>query len=211
MILFNEIRRISLVLLIVITSLCVQAQTHFKREKDRYGLFNQDSALTEFLFTEVSNFQEGLCWVNKGELYGYITEVGDSITAFCYADVSDFYNGYAAVSRDTIHSKYGFIDHNGSEICQLQYSRVRFFEYGLAAVQKDSLWGMIDTLGREVIPCHYDHPPLAIRSTFIIASKGGKWGVVNSFNQLVYPFKFDLITRDGIGYIANSKFYLGLL
>lgn len=187
------------------------SQTEFKRAGDYYALYHQGQALTPYVFTEVSSFVEGKAWVNKGELYGYIDTLGNSITSFSFADVSSYRHGFAIVSQDTNGGNFGIINQQGIPLCDLKYDRIKDIVSGFAAVQKDSSWGLMDTSGVEAITPQFDHPPIIISSSFIIVSKNDKWGVINSSGNIQYEFIFDLITADGTAYTKNSKQYLGLL
>ncbi|MFT5512878.1 MAG: hypothetical protein ACI8SE_001277 [Bacteroidia bacterium] len=186
-------------------------QTTFKRAGDYYALERNEQALTSYIFTEVSEFVEGKAWVNQGELYGYIDTLGQPITAYLYADVGGYTNGFAAVSKDTQDGYYGFIDAQGSEICPLQFTRVLPFKIGYAAVQKDTSWSLIDSTGVQLFEAVYDYPPLVISSRFVIVSQNLKWGVIDVIGNKQYDFIYDLITPDGTAYLQNKKVYLGLL
>ena len=186
-------------------------QSSFKRAGDYYALQVGNELVTSYIFTEVSEFYEGKAWVNKGNLYGYIDTLGRSVTDFVDADVDRFVDGFAAVSRDTQDGDYGFVYHVGQEICTLKYSRVKSFENGFAAVQSDSNWTLIDTSGSEMMIPVFDYPPKVVSERFVIVVKASKWGVIDSENSEQYPFIYDLITADGLAYLANKKVYLGLL
>lgn len=208
----NRYKRICLCLIafLSISNLSL-SQSQFKRAGDYYALERNGTLLTGYVFTEVSTFIEGKAWVNKGELYGYIDTLGQPITLFEYADVSAFNKGYAIVSKDTLGGHFGVINHTGYEICKLKYSRAHTFSNGIAPVLLDSVWGLLDTFGRELITPQYDYPPIVVSASFIVVSKQGKWGVINRKGAIVYDFKYDLITEDGVAFIANEKVYLGLL
>lgn len=192
----------------VASSQTATSQVYFKNGGDYYALMDGDTYLTSFIFSEISSFQEGLCWVNKGDLYGYIDTLGKEICPFVYTDVSRFHNGFAAVSRD---STLGFINSSGEEICPLKYNRVSTFSHGLAGVQVDSLWAVLDTNGKEVSSMSYQYPPMVLSKNFVVVCRGNKWGVINHLGKEVYPFQYDLITREGVAYMENKKHYLGLL
>ncbi len=187
------------------------SQSQFKRAGDFYALERHGDLLTGYVFSEVSSFSDGKAWVNKGELYGYIDTLGRPITLFHFADVSAFQNGYAIVSKDTLGGNFGVINHTGYEICKLTYTRIKHFSKGFAPIQHDTVWGLLDTLGREVITPEFDVPPIVISANFIIVSKKGRWGVIKISGEVVYDLEFDLITKDGVAFKQNEKLYLGLL
>ncbi|MFT5723640.1 MAG: hypothetical protein ACI9JN_000757 [Bacteroidia bacterium] len=201
---------LGLVILFNVNHNCL-AQTSFERAGDYYALKHHGQLISPYIYTEVSEYHEGLAWVNKGELYGYIDTLGNAITDFVYADVSAFKNGFACVSRDTQDGYYGYVNRIGKEICPLSYIRTNAFEKGVASVQVDSIWTLIDTTGNQLFTAQYDYPPIVVSQNFIIVSRQLKWGVIDSSNNMVYPFIYDLITADGAAYTRRAKVYLGLL
>ena len=52
-------------------------------------------------------------------------------------------------------NKYGFIDLNGKKIVSFKYDYVSEFKNGLCLVKKNGLFGYINQIGQEVIPCNY--------------------------------------------------------
>ncbi len=165
-----------------------------------------NSLRTEYIYTEVSSFVDGICWVNKGELYAFMDTSLGLITDFVYTDVRAFENSFAMVSRD---STYGFIDQNGTEICALIYNQARNFRHGFAPIMTDSLWGLIDTYGKMAFQPIFDFPPYSVKADFIICSKDGKWGVINSDKRAIYPFEYDFITSDGMAFKNGRAYLLG--
>lgn len=182
-------------------------QIRAKRAGDYYAFMSDSTYLTGFVFTEISLFNEGIAWVNKGELYGYVDTGLRQVTDYVYTDVSKFTNGFATVSRDSL---FGFIDTSGKEICALNYIEVRGFNHGCAPVKKEAGWTIINTIGKVMFDSIYTYPPFIVSNRFIIVAKHGKWGVVNNKEQELYPFCYDLITADGVAYVGDKKIYLGL-
>jgi len=194
--------------ILIIQSGAVTGQVWFKQSGDYYALMSQDSQyISGFIYTEVSEFSEGLAWVNKGDLYCYINSDGDSITSFVFSDVSDFNHGFAVVSMD---STYGVINRFGQLVVEYQYSRINTTKFGFFAAQQDSVWHVIDTAGMVVSNRAWLYPPFFLSDNFIVGCVNGLWGVVNANDEVLYEFKHDLITYDGVAYIKNEKYLLGL-
>ncbi len=202
------LRKNTCCLFIVCFAAASSAQPTAKRVGDYYAFSKNGIELTPYCYTEVSNFVEGIAWVNKGDLYGFINTNLDSITKFEYSDVSAFKNGFARVSKDSL---FGFIDKRGNEICPLTYESVLPFNLDYASVNKGSGWNLIDTSGQEILTEECDYPPFLISDRFIIVVRNGKWGVIAPDNRVLYPFEYDLITPEGIGYKQDEKVYLGLM
>lgn len=62
--------------------------------------------------------------------------------------------GFVAVERIKDH-KFAFLNKKATPICPFIYEKVRYFDNGIAIVQKEGKMGLIDTTGKEVIPCIY--------------------------------------------------------
>lgn len=186
-----------------------RAQLQVKQAGDYFAFARNGVEITPYEYTEVSSFVEGIAWVNKGDLYGYIDTNLNLITEFVYSDVSAFHNGYAMVARD---STFGFIDTNGTEICPLIYERVKPFEHGVASVYNGMQWSLLNEEGREIMPFQFTYPLTVLSPSFIIVCKDKKWGVIDAYGGVRYPMQYDLITSEGVAYKRDgTKEYLGLL
>lgn len=110
----------------------------------------------------IRSFDEnGLCKVRldqqKRHLYGYVNEQGDEQIPVEYEHLFSFENGIAIAKRD---GSYGAIDLNNNTVIpfDLPYEDVRGFRNGRAAVKNhQGKWGMIDTSGKEIVPCTHEH------------------------------------------------------
>lgn len=89
------------------------------------------------------------------------------------------------------HRLIGLIDANGKVLCSPRYHRLNSFESGKSLVMirtdKGEKFGLIDTLGKEVIPAAYDHVQ-SYNSDYYFVMKGKKMGLFNSTGKLVLPF-----------------------
>ena len=161
---------------------------------------------TNHIFTEVAAFHEGICWVNKGDLYGYLDTNLNELTDFVYTAVANFKNHFAIVSRDSL---CGFINQSGHEIVELKYHQCRNFDGGFASVMCDSLWGLVNASGNLVHPCEFDFPPFSCAPGFIIACRNFKWGVLGTDLSILYPFNYDFINSQGVAYLGEAFIILG--
>jgi hypothetical protein len=62
--------------------------------------------------------------------------------------------GFVAVQRIKDH-KCAFLNKKAEPICPFIYDKLDYFNNGIAIVQKEGKTGLIDTAGKEVIPCIY--------------------------------------------------------
>lgn len=74
------------------------------------------------------------------------------------------------------------------EFCKAvrKYNCLCDFENGFASVRNGEKWGIINTEGKEVVPCIYDmvHP---FNDGLAVVLKNDKWGYVNTKGELVIP------------------------
>ena len=102
----------------------------------------------------------GLCMVRvdqeHGYLYGYVNEQGVEQIPVEYDHLYSFENGITIAKKD---GWYGAIDLNNKIVIpfNLPYDDVRGFRNGRAAVKNSAgKWGVIDTNGKEIVPCTND-------------------------------------------------------
>ena len=88
------------------------------------------------------------------------------------------------------------------EIVQVEpcnkYSSINVYddiEFGVEdstfAVQKDGLWGFIDELGQEIIPCQYKKY-CSFSKSLAAVQKDNKWGFINKKGETVIPFDYEI-------------------
>ena len=125
---------------------------------------------------ELRPFSEGLAaFKNKDDLWGFMDHEGKIIIEPIYSDIlSDFKNGVSIVeTANIIYGRSGYykakmdiqrfvINKKGKRISK-DYLYIKGFHDGLSVVGKYKLfsnkllYGYINTLGKEVIPCKYEY------------------------------------------------------
>lgn len=108
--------------------------------------------------TQFSNGLAAVCTRGKDSHWQIIDKSG-AVLVDCEKDVqfvpgAHFCEGLMQI-RNEGYSAFGFANTQGEIIVPPIYQKVEDYREGLAAVQKDGLWGYVDTLGTEVIPCQY--------------------------------------------------------
>ena len=121
----------------------------------RTGYIDKDEkVIIPFVYnciTDVSQFSEGLAFVNSGEKWGYIDKSGNIIIPFTLdpnGGTNKFSEGLAWVS---ISKKKGFyaINKTGKIVIHDAYDYGLPFSGGLAMVKLNSEWGFINKLGEQ--------------------------------------------------------------
>ena len=131
------------------------------------------------------SFSEGLAAVPMrtdnydSPIYGYIDKMGNEVIPAKFSIAGDFKNGIASVDLDKYIDKTGKLlsnndlkthdeivifsqdemmglKHlNGKIVVPCKYDIVQNFSEGMAAVCEETLWGYVDSLGNNIIPCLY--------------------------------------------------------
>jgi hypothetical protein len=131
---------------------------------DKWGIIEipNQKAVTGFKkYDSFWSFDEnGLCMVRldqeHGYLYGYVNEQGVEQIPVEYDHLYCFENGITVAKKEGF---YGAIDLNNQIVIpfNLPYEDVRAFRNGRAAVKNSAgKWGLIDTTGKEIVPCTSD-------------------------------------------------------
>lgn len=78
------------------------------------------------------------------------------------------------------------------EFCKAvrKYSCLCDFENGFAAVQNGEKWGVINTEGKEIVPCTYEMVS-SFSDGMACVCKNGKWGYVNENGELAVPCVYE--------------------
>jgi len=87
---------------------------------NRMAFMNTKGILkTEFIYSQLGDFKEGLCPVETESGWGYINEEFDMVIPAVWDGANQFSNGYAAVLRNHL---WGYIDTSGTPVTAIQYA-----------------------------------------------------------------------------------------
>ncbi|MFN5148332.1 MAG: WG repeat-containing protein [Flavobacteriia bacterium] len=103
-------------------------------------------------------FQDGRAAVLKNEKWGYINNHGELVIDYQYEQALGFYNGIAPVSvrGAEFNMRWRLIDTLGKYINDQTYCEIYGFKSGYAkAFKNGSGYGIIDSEGKEFLPCKY--------------------------------------------------------
>ena len=165
----------------------------------KWGFKNEsDSIVIPCIYSDVSNFSEGLAAVKKDK-WGYIDKAGNEIIPFKYDFAESFADGMAAVKKD---GKCGFINKEGAIIIALKYESIRPFIEGLAAAKKDGRWGFIDKKDKTIIAFTLDEVR-PFSGNLAPVKKNGKWGFVSKNDKMKGGFDYDEL-GEFIGDLAKA-------
>lgn len=81
------------------------------------------------------------------------------------------------------------------------------FNEGMARVyKKDKGYGFINSKGKEVIPCQYDHALAFTEGLAAVKNKEGKYGYINFVGELVIPYKYTWPQQfcEGVAFVSEN-------
>jgi hypothetical protein len=114
---------------------------------------------------------------------------------------------------------WGMMDAKGNLVVEADYKSIGGFEEeGYAIAQKGDLLGVIDTLGKVLIPCKYSLMDYVGKGLFSIKDNG-TWKIINTADKVVLDsmsgkitfLENDYLTFDEIGGIGLAHIDLGVL
>lgn len=107
-------------------------------------------------------------------------------TANKYVSICRFKEGIAVAK--TKKSEYVVLNQFGEEIYILpEAQNLSDYKNTLGAVRKNGLWGFINEIGKEVIPCQY-RDYFVCKNYIALKNQKGYWGVVTRAGNIVIPF-----------------------
>ena len=170
---------------------------------DKYGFIDSLGNLSiSAKYRDAGDFQNGLARAAAVDKYGYIDIYGEYKISPKYDVARDFSHGKAWVK---INGKpWKFINTSGTEIdsLSLRYNEVkdfnqsrawfRFASTGIPGPYDRVKWGVINDIGKEVIPATYKDVN-DFSNLGSIVKKDSNWGVINTLGKEVIPFNFEEI------------------
>jgi hypothetical protein len=147
--------------------------------------------------------------------YGLMTYMGKEITPAIYSELS-FMNG---IIKCKLNNQYIYLNKFGTEINLSKYNQIWDFtndvdNLGVVSIidKNKYKYGVIDELGREVIPPIYDQTFFCQYGQCIMGLKSSntnniQYGVVNLLNQVVIPFEHnpdELVLSENNRYIVKK-------
>ena len=109
-------------------------------------------------YAEVRHPSNNRILVYDGENIGFSDLQGNIVIPIQYRDATTFFQGRAAVALviDSAYLLYTFIDTLGRQLFPPSFQNARSFIDGFAPVRRYDRWGIIDTLGNEILPTVYE-------------------------------------------------------
>lgn len=155
------------------------------------------------------DYNKEIYYVIKNNKYGIIDKYGKEIVNPAYDEIYWFKDGRAVVKN---MKKFGAVDISGKLVIPLEYDSNGYhyeFSDGYLTVVKgeypNQKFGLVDKNGVEVIKPQYEYA-LKYFGGLLPVRKDEKMGFVNIKNEVVIPFKYDVVGgRDNYWKGYNSK------
>lgn len=191
---------------------------------ERYGFIDSTGTLiVDYKYEKVKEVWNDYVTVRMNNKFGVVRKSGEEVLP-CIMDAEIDYNhlmlyGYESFSSNL---KYGLMDSNFRILVQPKFDSPVNYPYGqnLFIVRQGNLFGVIDHVGRELIPFMYTY----MSGIYYNSSKlfevrlDNKIGMVDSLNQLIIHIDYDFLsdfkfsgesTGDGCFVVSkNEKFAL---
>lgn len=121
---------------------------------EKLGYINKRGEnIVEPQFDEVAAFHNGLAVFKKDELYGLIDQTGVILLEPIFKDISFSNENLFFAKKDSLYACYNAKAKQQLSPC---YTGVTAFKNGKAIVAKKSGWGIIDSLGKTVVPFQFE-------------------------------------------------------
>ncbi len=179
---------------------------------EKFGMINtKGDTIINLEYDKLGDYHEKGVWAKKDGSDGIIRDgvfkpVEGAKHIWDFTDGSD----YAPAKR---RSKVGFINTKGEWVIEPAYSEAKAFNQGLAPVRIGQKWGLINELGKLVLPCRFDDiNPYGDNGLAAFQLKE-KWGFMNLKCAAAIPPKYQITPSLPIGfteYIYSSGFAFGL-
>ena len=180
----------------------------------KYSYYDYDfqCRAKDYQYDQITANACGLAAVKKGDKWGIITDVGNTVVDFTLDDVA--VNSLGAVFANNVAmvksgDKWYLIDTQGNKISDKGFANAKAPEASgyIAVADENGMWGFIDQQAQEVIACQYQDA-LSFSDHLAAVKIVDTWGYISENNVLV----IDEILEDAQPFhngIAQAKFVDG--
>ena len=144
--------------------------------------------ITPRAFKEATDFHKGIACVQAlNEKWGLINRQGKEITPFIYEEVRRFTPGIIYSEGDKSSLVLREYDAKGNAFSTINDVILKNYSQGGVWVRKDQKWGLIDTLGKGIIPPSYDALPYEYAKGIAKVFKEKKMGLIDTLSREIIP------------------------
>lgn len=153
------------------------------------------------LTINMGDFHNGLARVLSGAKLGMVDTAGNRVIQPQYADIGLLEGGLIPVKRT---SKWGYIKPSMANVVDAKYDQAWAFHQGYARVQLGGLYGLVDSLGTEVIKPRFTALSDLAKGLWAASDEQGM-GVVDHAGEVRIPLAFDQVTLVDKGLVKVTR------
>lgn len=177
---------------------------------DGFYFINTEGTKITDDYAFAGEFENGLCVVGKGGLFGAIDPTGKNVIPFEFEDLGTAFSEGVLAARK--NGKWGFIDPAGAEAVPFMYDKVTRFCFGWAVVQLDGLWGMIDHANTVTVPVKFEDVQLLTEKElrYLWVKQNGLWHCYDRPSDcLAFERGYIAVTAftGGVAYVQDGTGY----
>ena len=171
--------------------------------REKWGYINVNGKeVIPAIYDDLRDMTSHITAANLKGRWGFIDHKGDTKIDFTYKQVLDFSENRTFV--ENFKGDWLLIDNKGRTIDTLEFNKFSSFKDGKCAVAWNSMWGLIDDSADVLIEPEYELLK-SLNSELWIAKRFGKYGLINSNNEVILDFKFLRIAESGDTDIFKAK------
>ncbi|MFN5370286.1 MAG: WG repeat-containing protein [Bacteroidia bacterium] len=184
----------------------------YDMQKEAFGFMNTSGKeISKAKFSEARDFREGLAAVLdpfKG-YWGYIDQNGKMVIRATFDEAYSFSEGKAVINEN---GKFYFCDRNAMLRPILgSYSRVFDLQDGVSVVMQDTLYGLIDSTGREIVKPRFQFLD-NFENGISVFLENGNAGVLDKLGNVRIEARYNNVFRfDQNHYVVEQNGLRGLI
>jgi hypothetical protein len=172
----------------------------------KWGWINHKGnfSIPNTLYSPGTEFHEERAWARFFSDYAVISSHGTVLSEYKYRKVWPFSNGVAYA--ENIDGQGCLVRKNGWEVFDPKYHDFKKMTSGLSKVRFDDRYGLIDTLGKVILPCYYSVIKNFSQGLAAVKSSKG-YGYINETGKVVIHCQYEeamdfsdghaIVMRDG--------------
>ena len=151
-------------------------------------------------FTFVSKIIANALLVAKNGKYGLLNDKGQELLAVQYDSIVRIHKYRLKVKKG---NSWSIVDEKGHCLSTKVYNEIQEYSGGAFRVENDGLFGYVNYLGREVIPCSYQQASTFVNQRAVVGSMDSVW-IIQPRNERVSN-KYNTLTRLSNGKLVCNK------
>ena len=166
---------------------------------EKYGYVDSlGTWVIDSIFDEARTFGDGLARVKINDKWKFIDIIGKYNDNNSFDEILTGFSCNRAFVEN--NNKINLIDRESRFIAQLEVDSVKGFRNGLAPYKKNGKWGIVDSMGIEVI--HHKFDDIILNGNYIIFKDNDKYGVRDTVgNNIIDALYSDLVINDSLSLI----------